>query len=382
MQKQLHISLLLLLSIPLSQMVQAEIIHFESDLDRINTIVTNEVKEQLLYAGLAAFYNSTTAYIVDGSDIEKVEEKQLYYLTVDQALAVVGHYKVLIISGISSDISFSDGRLQWVASDKDSGEEFFDNKQVQVSFLSKSDLTQLGQPFQKLKYAHLWEPFRSLCLGIEAILLWLNALHDWGWGVSIILLSLLFKMFILPVNLLLIQSQRKVSLIQARLAPELAAIKTNLSGEEAHDKFMAAHKAQGVTPFYNLKPLLFTVAPIPFWIAIFNVLGELDFIAGDSFLWIKDLAYPDAILRIAVHIPLLGDSINILPILMTFITAFAAFSHHNNIISGKDLRKQKRNLYVMAIGFLVLFYPFPSAMVLYWTFANLWALIQQKLISL
>jgi len=193
-------------------------------------------------------------------------------------------------------------------------------------------------------------------------------------------LSLLFRIFILPANVLLTRTQRNVSHIQARLAPELETIKANFSGEEAHNKFMAAHKAQGVTPFYNLKPLLLTLAPIPFLIAIFNVLGEFDKIVGHSFMWISDLAYPDAVFDFGVHIPLLGNSINLLPILMTLLTVFAALLHQNKIVSAKELRKQKLNLYFMALGFLLLFYPFPSAMVLYWTFANIWQLIQQRFI--
>ena len=173
-----------------------------------------------------------------------------------------------------------------------------------------------------------------------------------------------------------------MSHIQARLAPELEAIKANFSGEEAHNKFMAAHKTHGVTPFYNLKPFLLTLAPVPFLIAIFNVLGESDKIAGHSFMWISDLAYPDAVFDFGVHIPLLGNSINLLPILMTLLTVFAALLYQNKIVSAKELRRQKLNLYFMAFGFLLLFYPFPSAMVLYWTFANIWQLIQQRFIRI
>lgn len=97
-------------------------------------------------------------------------------------------------------------------------------------------------------------------------------------------------------------------------------------------------------------------------------------------MWISDLAFPDAVFDFGVHIPLLGNSINLLPILMTLLTVFAALLHQNKIVSAKELRKQKNNLYFMALGFLLLFYPFPSAMVLYWTFANIWQLIQQRFV--
>ena len=371
-QKHIYIFLILFTALALPQFARANIKTLEIDSNNFNKVIEDKVREPFSYSGLASFYNGVTAYIINENGLEGLDDESFYALTPSQSLAIVGHYKILIVSNINAEISFTDEKLIL----KEDG-----NKQkFQAQILLKSDLTQLPQPFQNLKYAHLWEPFRLLCIGIEKILLWLHSLHSLGWGVTIILLSLLFRIFILPANVLLTRTQRNVSHIQARLAPELETIKANFSGEEAHNKFMAAHKAQGVTPFYNLKPLLLTMAPVPFLIAIFNVLGESDQIARHSFIWISDLAYPDAVFDFGVHIPLLGNSINLLPILMTLLTVFAALLHQNKIVSAKELRKQKLNLYFMALGFLLLFYPFPSAMVLYWTFANIWQLIQQRFI--
>ena len=344
----------------------------EVDSNNFNKVIEDKVREPFSYSGLAAFYSGVTAYIVNEEIIKMVDDENFYSLTGSQSLAIVGHYKILIVRNINADISFIDEKLIL--------KEDTNRQKFQTQILLKSELTQLPQQFQKLKYAHLWEPFRLLCIGMEEVLLWLHSLHNLGWGITIILLSLLLKIFILPVNIYLTRSQRNVSYIQARLAPELEKIKTNFSGEEAHNKFMAAHKTLGVTPFYNLKPLLLTLLPIPFWIAIFNVLGELNQIAGHSFMWISNLGYPDAVFDFGKHIPLLGNSINLLPILMTLLTIFAALLHQNTIVSAKELLRQKLNLYFMALGFLVLFYPFPSAMVLYWTCANVWGLIQQRFI--
>ena len=372
-QKLTYSFLILFTALTLSQFARADIKTLELDSNNFNTVIEDKVREPFCYSGLASFYNGVTAHIINENSVESLDDENFYALTPNQSLAIVGHYKILIVSNINADISFVDEKLIL--------KEDVNRQKFQAQILSKSDLAQLSQPLQKLKYAHLWEPFRLLCIGIEEALLWLHSLHNLGWGITIILLSLLFKIFTLPANMLLTRSQRKVSHIQARLAPELEAIKANFSGEEAHNKFMAAHKTHGVTPFYNLKPLLLTLAPVPFLIAIFNVLGESDQITGHSFMWITDLAYPDAVFDFGMHIPLLGSSINLLPILMTLLTIFAALLHQNKIVSAKELRRQKLNLYFMAFGFLLLFYPFPSNMVLYWTFANIWQLIEQRFIS-
>ena len=371
-QKHIYIFFTLFISLVLPQLARAEVIMLEVNSNNFNTVVEEKIKESFSYSGLATFYNGVTAYIVNERGVKRLDDENFYALTASQSLAIVGHYKILVVSNLNAAVSFANEKL--ILKDVDNREK------VQTQLLLKSDLTQLPQQFQNLKYAQLWEPFRLLCIGIEKFLLWLNSLHSLGWGVSIIMFSLLFKIFILPANMLLTRSQRNVSYTQARLAPKLEIIKVNFSGEEAYNKFMEAHKAEGVTPFYNLKPLLLTLAPIPFLIAIFNVLGESDQIAGHSFIWIMDLAYPDAIFNFGVHIPLIGNTVNLLPILMTLLTIFAAIIHQNKIISTKELRKQKFKLYYMAFVFLLLFYPFPAAMVLYWTFANIWGLIQQRFI--
>ncbi|ASX26847.1 YidC/Oxa1 family membrane protein insertase [Candidatus Williamhamiltonella defendens] len=374
-----QVCLFLLSQILFLQLATAKVQEYDLEPNEIHSFIETNVRDRFSYSGLAASYNDVGAYIVDIEGIKKLDTEP-YTLKPDQVLAFVGHYKIIILQNIVGVVSFKEGSLLWHKNDTKN--QLSSMGKTRALLLLKSDLDKLPQAIQRLKYAHLWDSLRWLCLLIEAIVLWLNTIQSFGWGMTIILLSLLFKLFILPANILLTRAQRKVSHIQARLTPELEYIKANFTGEEAHQKLIAAHKQQGVTLFYNLKPLLLTLAPIPFLIAIFNVLGEMNLIAGHPFLWIDDLGYPDAIYHLGFYIPLLGNSINLLPILMTLLTILSALIYQNKILSIKELRKQKRNLYFMAAGFFLLFYPFPSAMVLYWTFANIWQIIQQRWIRI
>lgn len=369
------ILLILFFTLFFSNSVFSEIKNIKISPSKINDIININVKESFSYSGLASFYNKVEAYIVSNDKIERIENDNFYNLTSSQTLAIIGHHKIILINNINITIAFEQNKIIWQKANFDN--EKLDEIDLEIKLLLKSDLNYLSAKFQKLRYAHLWKPFRLICIYIEIILIWLNSLHSFGWGITIIMLSLIFKIFILPINILLIFSQRKVSYIQASLSSELKNIKSNFSGEEAHNKFMAAHRAKGVTPYYNLRPLFLTLFPIPIFIAIFNVLGEIDLILGYSFLWIKDLAYPDAIFYIGFNFPLFGSSINFLPILMTILSIFGTYFLQNKIISINALGKQKFNLYLISIGFLFLFYPFPSAIILYWTFNNIWHVIQQ-----
>ena len=356
----------------------SDIKDFNTTTNKINILIKTDIKNSFSYSGLASFYNGVTAYIVSNDGVQKLNNDDFYTITQEQSLAILGHYKVMILNNVNSDVSFRENKLFFELS-KNSKQKF-DINNIQTQTLLKSDLIKFSDPFQKLKYVHLWEPLRLLCIGIERIILWISSLHIFGWGVTIILFSFIFKIFILPIDIFIIRSQRKASYVQASLNTKLEYIKSNFFGEEAHKKFLAAHKEKGVTPFYNLKPLFLNIVFIPFFIAIFNVLGELDLISGHSFLWIKDLAYPDAMFQFDFNIPLLGNSINPLPILMTLMSISFVVFHENRIVSANELKKQKLNLYILAFGIFLLFYPFPSAIVLYWTCATLWQIIQQKFI--
>jgi YidC/Oxa1 family membrane protein insertase len=110
---------------------------------------------------------------------------------------------------------------------------------------------------------------------------------------------------------------------------------------------------------------------LPILIAVFNALGEMPQFLGQPFLWIQDLAYPDVVGLLPFHIPLLGDKVSLLPVLMSGAALLSIFLMDKRVVPKSALRSQRINLVLMSIGFLILFYPFPSAMVLYWAFANL-----------
>ena len=179
-----------------------------------------------------------------------------------------------------------------------------------------------------------------------------------------------------------VQFQRKVSQLQTLLSPKLAEIRANYGGEEAYNKLMAAHKKLDISPFLTLKPMLSSFIQISILIATFNALCKMYQIDGASFLWINNLALPDTIYHFQFNIPIFGNSISFLPILITVITIYSTIVFQNQHALQVEVKRQKRNLYITAIAFVVLFYRFPAAMVLYWTLANTQQTIQQQLIKI
>jgi membrane protein insertase Oxa1/YidC/SpoIIIJ len=61
---------------------------------------------------------------------------------------------------------------------------------------------------------------------------------------------------------------------------------------------------------------------------------------------------------------------------MTGFTFVASKLHSHPAMDVAQQRKHARNLVLMSLGFLVLFYTFPAGMVLYWTTNNLISVIK------
>lgn len=200
-----------------------------------------------------------------------------------------------------------------------------------------------------------------------------------GYGFGLFLFGLLIKIIMLPISSKTKRYQLAVNAHRTYLEPIHADIKKSLKGEKAHNALMKSYKDRGITPYYTLKPLLVTLIGLPILIAIFNMLGELYELKNSTFLWISNLAYPDHLATLPFNIPFFGNRLNILPFLMTAVTIISAHALKDKSASLNEQKRQKRNMYLMAAFFFLLFYNFPSGMILYWTIASSLAVLFSKL---
>ena len=334
------------------------------------------VREAYTFYGLAAYYNNVDYYLVENERVVKLQSSQIASLSAGQWLVGVGRLKTLAIRGEGLSIMMGESEPDLDLSTLES------NAQLFVKSVAKSELQQLSPELGQLRYAHLWSMFSILAKTAEAALIFIQYHLINSWGLTIIAFAVIIKLLLIPVTIMTVNAQRKVSRVQAHLAPQLAEIKANYDGEDAHNRLMAAHKNLGVTPFYTLKPMLATLIQVPILIAVFNALGEMPQLASQSFLWISDLAYPDSISTLPGAIPILGSSVSLLPVLMTVVTVLATLLHQDRLATVQEVKRQKRNLYLLASAFFILFYPFPAAMVLYWTAVNVLQIFQQKIIKI
>lgn len=236
--------------------------------------------------------------------------------------------------------------------------------------VAPAELRSTAPELSGMLYAGLWDWLRALASGLRVILdFWQGIVGNWG--LAIMLLSLSVKVLMWPLTWLAERWQADVNRQQSLLAPELATIRRDFKGEEAHNLTLAAYRKHGISQFYTLKSLAGFLVQIPVFIAAFDMLGENFALGGAAFLWVQDLSLPDRVSALPAVLPFFGGHLNLLPVLMTFFTILAARLQEDPSLAPALRGAQRLRLYGMGAVFFVLLYTFPAGMVLYWTTNNL-----------
>jgi len=247
--------------------------------------------------------------------------------------------------------------------------------ELYVGPVAKDELRTVDPALTEMLYAVLWEPLRWLSFGLQWILERWQDLVGRAW-LAILLLSLTVKLLMAPLIMVAERWQADVNRTKSLLEPELASIRREYKGEEAHNRTLAVYRKHGVSHFYTFKSLAGFMIQIPVFIAAFDMLGENIRLSGESFLWIDDLAMPDHVAGLPLALPFFGAHLNLLPFVMTAFTVLAARWQEDASLAPALRHGQRLRLYAMAGLFLLLLYTFPAGMVLYWTANNLWHLLR------
>ena len=235
---------------------------------------------------------------------------------------------------------------------------------------SYSVLKSAAPPLNELVFSNLWRWMRTLTIALMYGLDLLYALVG-NWGLAILFLAGLVRLLIHPVAKRTMAAQRQFAVLQEKIKPELLDIKQKYRGGEQSEAILQLYEKHNTSPLAGLKPLLIVLLQLPVFVALYHLLGEHFELRDQSFLWMKSLAEPDQLFSFAFDVPFFGSYFNVLPVFMaltTLLTIKLSPAPAGNI---KVAWKQNLMLAGLAIGFFLLFYTFPSGMVLYWTAANL-----------
>jgi YidC/Oxa1 family membrane protein insertase len=183
-----------------------------------------------------------------------------------------------------------------------------------------------------------------------------------SFGLSIIVVTILIRLAILP---LMIKQTRSSKAMQA-LQPEMAELKKKYSSKDQktqqklQQETMALFSKHGVNPMAGCFPL---IVQMPILIGFYHAISRTREIANDNFLWFD-----------------LGDKdpYYILPI----VAGITTFIQQKIMMAGQEQNPQMAMmLWMMPIMIVVFAFSFPAALSLYWVVGNIFMIVQTYFIK-
>jgi YidC/Oxa1 family membrane protein insertase len=196
----------------------------------------------------------------------------------------------------------------------------------------------------------------------------LRFVHDhivpnWGW--SILILTLIINLAMLPTRITMMKSALKMQRIQ----PEMNKIKeryknlkaTDPKRQEMNQEVMALQKREGVNMFGGCLPMLIQY---PLLFGFYRMLMHVIELRQAHWLWLHDLAIPDP-----THI------LPIFVIISMFLVQYLSPS------PGMDPAQQKTMAFMMPVFFGYMMWNFAAGLALYWAAGNLINVAQQMVMN-
>ena len=179
----------------------------------------------------------------------------------------------------------------------------------------------------------------------------------WNYGVSIILVTILIRIILLPLMIKQMKSTKAMQEIQ----PQIQALKEKYSSKDQktqqklNQETMLLFQKNNINPMAGCLPILIQM---PILIAFYHAIMRTSEISQHTFLWF-DLGARDPYF--------------ILPVL----AALGTFVQQKIVMRGQpDNPQMKIMLYVMPIMILVFAVSLPSALSLYWVVGNIFSIVR------
>jgi YidC/Oxa1 family membrane protein insertase len=180
-----------------------------------------------------------------------------------------------------------------------------------------------------------------------------HGIPNWGW--SIIVVTVLFNLLMLPTRFMMMKSSLKMMRIQ----PKVEALKKRYAHFKVNDpkraemntEMMALYKTEGVNMYGGCLPMLIQM---PLFFAYFRVLQNTVELRQAHWFWLTDLSSP--------------DPIHILPIIIIF-TMF--LTQYITPSPGMDPAQRRMMAFMMPVMFGFMLWHYASGLALYWGTGNI-----------
>ena len=195
-----------------------------------------------------------------------------------------------------------------------------------------------------------------------------------GLALAILLLTIIVKLVLSPVNYKMYMSSAKMKVLK----PEIEKISKKYPKKEdamkKQQETMKLYRETGVSPLAGCIPMLIQM---PILFAIFRLFPSSIELRQKSFLWAEDLSTYDSPIVFGFDIPLYGDHVSILTLLMAGTTLL--YTHYNSSNMQQPTQEGMPNMkfimYLFPIMMLFFFNSYASGLSFYYFISTLMTIL-------
>ena len=198
-----------------------------------------------------------------------------------------------------------------------------------------------------------------------------------GFGLIILILTILVKLVILPLTYKSYMSTAKMRAIR----PELEAINAKYPKQEDAMKkqqaTMELYQKVGISPMGGCLPLLIQM---PILWAMFRFIPASIELRGEGFLWADDLSTYDSVIELPFNIPFYGDHVSLFALLMTlalFGYSFISYNQQSATTAGQPGAGMMKFMmvYFMPLMMLCVMNEFSAGLCYYYFLSQIFTMI-------
>ncbi len=225
-----------------------------------------------------------------------------------------------------------------------------------VAFLKK-----YNQEFENIVSFSSIGLFNAIALFIYNMIGFLHKVIP-SWGLCIIIISMIIYLSLYPLTFRAMSSMKKMQSLQ----PKISKLREQYSNnpQKLNMEMMELYKQHQINPLGGCLPFLIQM---PIFISFYQVLWRSIYFKGAHFLWIKDLSEPDRLLVFPFTLPIIGNELNILPIIVAIVMFFQQkITAKSAVITDPSQASQQKIMTtILPFMFGFIFYKFSSGLSIY-----------------
>ncbi len=205
-------------------------------------------------------------------------------------------------------------------------------------------------------FANILQPLIDVA---DAILKFFHDEVGFGWGASIIAMTVAIRLAILPLTFKGVKGMQELQ----RLQPQMKRLQERYKDDKQRlqQEMMKLYQEHSVNPLSSCLPILLQ---LPFFMALFFLLREEPELEGESFLFIPDLA---------------AEATG--AVLVTLIVLYIGTQLGASLVTLVSADKTQRRIFLaLPFVFVLFIINFPAGLIVYWITTNVWTVGQQLVV--